>query len=140
MDSSESMQFMEKSAEMDPNSFDRRTEDAPKPDAKPNEMPAEEKKEMPRVRNLLRRLPTPLPALEPAAPPAKTPAQLEGADAERSVQPALIRARIEKELRAARGIMASDPDQAEQNLKATAELLKLSPASPPTYATSFSAR
>ena len=39
-----------------------------------------------------------------------------------------IKARVEKELQDARGLMGSDPDGAEQHLKETGELVKLSPA------------
>jgi hypothetical protein len=53
---------------------------------------------------------------------------LDTTESERKVQEGLLKARVEKELHDARNQMGSDPDGAEQELKETGELVKLSPA------------
>ncbi|MFN0022202.1 MAG: hypothetical protein ACKVP0_28465 [Pirellulaceae bacterium] len=104
----------------------------PEGDAKPQEMPADEKmKEETKSEE-----PAPKPA---AAEPAKKPAAddpfgeeriLDKTESDQKLQAGLIKARVEQEIIAARNIMASDPAGAEQSLKETAELVKLSPAIP----------
>jgi len=53
---------------------------------------------------------------------------LDTTEKDRKVQEGLIKARVEKELSDARDLMGSDPDGAEQQLKTTGEIVKLSPA------------